>query len=288
MSDLTNFDRQYRILAGPAGGSGFTIGDTDGGKAAPLHINFALQRSDLCSANTGRVTIWNLNDAHLAILNKENCVVSVKAGYGERIGHIFTGFVTCAYTSMDGADRMTEIDIADHLIQLRETYVTVSYKGTVSWKTIVDDTAAKLGVAVLYAHDVTFSSVTNGFSFVGPAREILNKAVASNGLAWNLQNGVLHIKRANGTMNLSGYLISAETGMIGLPVRFREAATEEGQSDIVGWEVTYLMNGSINIGDYVRLESKMVKGYFGVYTIEYSGDNLAGDWYCKARLVEVG
>ena len=49
----------------------------------------------------------------------------------------------------------------------------------------------------------------------------------------------------------------------------------------------YLMNGAINIDDYVKLESELVKGYFRVYSLEIAGDNVSGDWTCRARLLEV-
>ena len=34
------------------------------------------------------------------------------------------------------------------------------------------------------------------------------------------------------------------------------------------------------------LNSKEVKGYFRIYSLQYSGDNMSGEWVCTARLVE--
>ena len=36
-----NFDRQYRLAAGKAGGMGFEIGETSKSQPVPLHINFS-------------------------------------------------------------------------------------------------------------------------------------------------------------------------------------------------------------------------------------------------------
>lgn len=55
----------------------------------------------------------------------------------------------------------------------------------------------------------------------------------------------------------------------------------------LGWDVEYFLNSAINIDDYVKLESETVTGYFRVYSLEISGDNVSGDWICKARLLEV-
>lgn len=69
---MKNWDRQYRLSAGQAGSAGFQIGEG----ARPLHISFSVERADTTSQNTAKVSIWNLNDAHLAELNKDDCAVS--------------------------------------------------------------------------------------------------------------------------------------------------------------------------------------------------------------------
>ena len=51
-----NFGRSYRLMIGPAGGSGF--------ETSELHIAFSLEKTDLETSNTARLDIWNLNDEH--------------------------------------------------------------------------------------------------------------------------------------------------------------------------------------------------------------------------------
>lgn len=282
-----NFDRQYRLAAGKAGGVGFEIGATANNEPVPLHINFSVQRSDLETQNTGRVTVWNLSKQHLAVLDEKDCALSLKAGYGNRMPLIFAGIVASSTTSLDGADRKTEIEVVDNLVEIRDTYVAVSYSGNVNWKTIMDDVANQMGVAVTYSYNAAFADIPNGFSFVGQARDIMTKGCDCCGLAWSLQNGVMQIKRPGDTMSREVYVLSEETGLLGIPARVTEAASQENASPEIGWDVEYFLNGAINIDDYVRLESEKVTGYFRVYSVEISGDNLSGDWICKARLKEV-
>ena len=47
------------------------------------------------------------------------------------------------------------------------------------------------------------------------------------------------------------------------------------------------MNGAIGIGDYVQVQSKSLEGFFRISTLDIDGDNLSGDWKCKARVLEV-
>ena len=57
----------------------------------------------------------------------------------------------------------------------------------------------------------------NGFSFTGAGRTALDKACATTGLQWQIENGVLQVKMKGDTMTREVYLLSAETGLIGIP-----------------------------------------------------------------------
>lgn len=287
MSGYTFFDRQYRLSCGPAGKKGFEIGATVAGQPVPLRINFSLQKTDLETQNTGKVTVWNLNDEHLSVINEDNCVLALRAGYGKNLSLIFAGIISCVETSWDGADAKTDIEVVDNLIEIRDTYISVSYQGTVNWKTIMDDVAAQMGVAVSYSYNATFADISNGFSFVGLGRDIVAKGCACCGLSWSIQNGVMQIKKPNDVMKKEVYLLRADTGLVGFPTRVSLSETESNGTKQMGWDVEFFLNGAINIDDYVKLESGIVTGYFRVYSLEINGDTESGDWLCKARLLEV-
>lgn len=287
MASYRNFDRQYRLAAGQAGGTGFEIGETSKTQPVPLHVNFSLQKSDLETQNTGRVTVWNLNKSQLAVLNEKDCVVSLRAGYGNQLPLIFAGIVSYVCTSLDSADRKTEIEVIDNLVEVRDTYVTVSYNGTVNWKTIFDDVAAQMGVAISYSYNAEFVDIANGFSFVGLARDIMTKGCKCCNLSWSLQNGVMQVKRPGDVMSKEVFVLSPDTGLLGIPARVVLTQEDATATNQLGWDVEYFLNGAINIDDYVKLESGTVTGFFRVYSLENSGDNISGDWICKARLLEV-
>ena len=174
MGEADNFNRQYRLSAGP-GGSGFEIGETSKSQPVALHMDFEFQKTDLTSQNTGKVTAWNLNPSQLAALNEKDCALALKAGYGSRLSLIFSGIVSHVSTELDGADRKTEIEVIDNLVEIRDTYVTVSYSGKVNWKTIITDTANQMGVTVTFSYNAEFKDISNGFSYVGKAKDILDK-----------------------------------------------------------------------------------------------------------------
>ncbi len=287
MAEYKQFDRQYRMAAGPPGQTGFEVGEMKDPTDIPLNVEFSFEKTDLETQNNGRVTIWNLNKSHLAVLNQKNCLVSFRAGYGNQLPLIFAGSVTYASTEQDGANERTEIELVDNLIAIRDTYVSVSYNGTVNWKKILTDSAAQMGVAISFSHNATFKDVPNGFSFVGPAKDILNKACNCCGLSWSIQNGVLQIKKPGDTMSREVFLLDANSGLIGIPKRVVAAQDDAGNVTQYGWEVKYFLNGAINVNDYVKLESKKVSGYFMVQSVQLTGSNRSGDWICTAKLLEV-
>ena len=174
----------------------------------------------------------------------------------------------------------------DNRIEVRDTYVSVSYAGAVNCKTLIQDTADQMGVTVFFS-PTTQSSRTSRMadSYVGPARNVLTKACETSGLTWSINNGVLQVKKPGDTMSREVYELSAETGLLGLPERVQISNEDKGYS--YGWDVEYLMNAAIGLDDYVYLNSKMVKGYFRVYSVRIEGDNMEGSWSCTARLLEV-
>jgi hypothetical protein len=251
----------------------------------PLHISFSCERADTDSSNTAKVSIWNLNAQHLAELNKDDCVVVLKAGYGTTMPLIFTGVVTFAKTSKDGSDVVTQVELVDDRVELRDTYVSVSYSGSVNCKKLIEDTASQMGLTLSFSYNATFKDIPNGYSYVGPARNVLTKACDTSGLTWSINNGVLQVKKPGDTMSRQVYELSADTGLINTPERVQISDSSDGYEH--GWDVEFLMNASINVDDYVYLNSSYVKGYFRVYSITIEGDNYEGSWTCTARLLEV-
>lgn len=60
---MANWIREYRFSAGQAGSAGFGINE--------LHINFSVEKSDVSSPNTAKISLWNLSPAHKAALEKK-------------------------------------------------------------------------------------------------------------------------------------------------------------------------------------------------------------------------
>lgn len=318
---MNNFDRRYRLLIGHKGkNKGIELGAGDN----PLRISFSLEKADTTTSNEAKIEIWNLNKEHRDMLEKEDCTVVLSAGYGKNLALAFCGNVTDSSTSSDGSDLKTEISVLDGLVEMRDTYISLSYKGTINSKKVISDIADKMGVGIVFAPKLTFKDFANGYSFIGQAKQALKKVCTSSGLSWTLQNGVLQIKSPGGTITNRVYVLNKDSGLIDIPKRVSKSAeskdgsatdntkTESKSKDKSNstsktnskstkktsnaktkktkklcWEVKYLMNLSIGVNDFVKLESKYATGYFIVDSIKISGDTHGGDWTCTAQLTEV-
>ena len=290
---MKQFDRQYRFAAG-RGNSGFEVGKTTLGSPAALHINFNVEKADTETPNSSRISLWNLNHTQLAVLNEKDCPVMLRAGYGNIMPIIFIGTVSYIYTELDGADRETVIELIDGRVELRDTFVSLSYSGSINSKIILQAIAGEMGTPVTFSYNAKFYDFPNGFSYVGSVRTALDKACSSSGLQWQIQNGILQIKNRNDVMAKNVFVLSPETGLINIPKKVMISADgfsadTDGQSsqEKIGYEVEYLLNGAIGISDFVKLESKIATGYFRVHTIDMQGNNIEGDWLCMASLIEV-
>ena len=282
-----NFYRSYLLGAGKNGGSGFQVGNVNGPTADALHVSFSVEKSDSETANTAKVRVWNLSDRNLRILDTKDAILELKAGYGNKMALILVGNVTYVSTSADGADRVTEIEVADGRVALRDTNVSLSRNGTVNTRDLYEYLAAQMGMAVVFAKDLSFVTLPNGYSFVGKGRTALQRVAEANGHKWTVQNGVIQITLPGRAVNTRGYLLNADSGLIGVPKRILISQSGKDAESLTGWEVEYLLNGAIGVNDVVQLESGAANGYYRVRKVTMDGDNMVGDWICNAQLLEI-
>ena len=286
------WDRQYRLSAGAAGGIGFEIG---AGSPMPLHISFSLEKADVQSPNTAKISLWNLSPAHLATLNRKDCVVTLKAGYGSSMPLLFVGTVINVETETDGADTRTDLEALDGRKELRDTYITLSYLSAVSSKAVIETVAGEMGLPVVFSERAAFVDLPS-YSFVGPGKDTLDRICCTNKLVWSIQNGILQVRGPNEPINMRAFLLSPKTGLVDVPKKLTKgeknsgnaAANSEENKTQIGWEITYLMNAAIGVNDYIKLESKKASGVFRVSKIKIEGDNFGERWVCTAEILEVG
>lgn len=279
-----NWMRTYTMRCGKIRKKGFEIGNVNSTTEDCLHVSFSVEKSSEESQNDAKVQIWNLSPKNLKILESKDCVVELKAGYGDNRSLIFVGNVSSAITTLDNADMLTELTVVDGLVELRDTNISISINGKVNCKKVYQKIAKAMGISIKFAKDLSFATLPHGFSYVGKAKGALQKLAKCCKHKWSIQNQVLHVTRPGRPIVTQGYLLSSNTGLINIPKRITIGSGDESKT---GWEVEYLLNGAINVNDIVKLKSKTISGYFLVHKVTIDGDNMSGDWVCTAQLLKI-
>lgn len=295
------WDRQYRLKVSAPGSFGFEIGEPESTSNRATHIKFSIEKTDGSTLNTTKIQVWNLNKQQIAILAKEGCQVDLYAGYGDSRPCIFKGTVSLVTEELDGSDRLIELEVVDGFAQVTDTYVSMSYKGRIGARRIIEDAVNKLGMPVVFSKKaeerLLYVYYTNGYAFVGKATKALQQMCTKALLRYTIQNGIVQITRVSEPVSAIIHKLCKSTGLIGIPKKLYSSAVSSANSDttgsgasstLYGYEVVYLMNGTIGINDTVYLESSIVTGQFRVSTLKIEGDNYNGDWQCVAELIELG
>lgn len=190
-------------------------------------------------------------------------------------------------TVPENADRMTEIEVMDGRVELRDTVIGISINGSVNCKDIYKKIAKKMGLPITFAGDLSFKKMPNGFSFAGKAKNALQKVAKYCGHRFSIQNQTIQITWPGRAISARGFLLNAETGLISMPKRITIGATSDKEESQTGWEIEYFLNGAIGVNDVVKIQSQTANGYFRVHKVTIDGDNLEGDWLCTAQLLEI-
>lgn len=295
---MPRFNRDYRLLVGPPGGKGVEI-------LPPLRVTFDIEKNAKEEPNEIKIRVWNLKkETRDALVEPDNLAV-LYAGYAEEDGPLLIGYGTVlqGWTYFDGPDVITELDVLDGYAEIRDTVVTLGYGPGVKARAVVAEIAKQMGLRLVMADDVPDRTWQNGFSYYGAARVALHKIVQGTGLEWSIQNGELQIIPRLGTTKRQGFVLSAQSGLIGHPERTRKGAREKAKvkdkrtgdnrnivsarQQLDGWRVTSLLLPTLNPGDLVKLESRTVDDWFRAESIHHTGDwGGSGDWHTELELVD--
>jgi hypothetical protein len=287
-------------MAGVQGEEGIVI-ESDG-KNDSLRIEFDIDKDLTQQTNKSSIKIYNLSEATRGKLEVDDLICELQVGYAEDIGlrRIFLGAVTYATTRREGPERVTELELSDGQIAIRDTVVSLGYSAGVAGSKIVSDVTAQMGLVAQIAPDVELASYPAGFSFVGQGRECLNKVLDASGATWSIQNNVLQAIMDGSSTNIRALVFSPSSGLIDSPERIIKAVKRPDQTakkkrkvkkkkaeKKAGWKIVTLLAPTINPGDLVRVESDTVTGWFRVETLKHSGDTHGNEWYTEQELIVV-
>jgi len=140
--------------------------------------------------------LYNLNKESIDLLNTDNCIMRISAGYGGKTSLCYSGDVVEVLPSRSGNDLKQIIRLQDGATSSKNTAGTVVFDEDMSEKEMIIDLAsrfpdASLGFLGLDKLDLKYT--TGGQSYQGFLDEIFNKVMARNNLTYTRYNGKINI-----------------------------------------------------------------------------------------------
>lgn len=308
---MSLFLRTGEIIVGQPQGEAVSIKD--------LRFEFDITKTASKTANEASLKIYNAAPTTITLMETVNNVVIIKAGYVNDIGAItiFTGTTCRSLTYQDGPDIITEMELRDSVIPLRDAKISVSFPPNTSAMTVLDGVAKNFGLLIKKSiSKVQDKQYVGGYAYNGRVRDAMDRVCNYLGLEWSAQDSEIQIIKKGGVYADTAVVLSKDTGMIGYPRREAKTMTEKtaakqgikyGQKGIVrtvvdvedptaklkdrvtlevqGYRVKSLLNPAIYPGAYVQLKSRGIDGeFFRVEEAHYTGDTHGQEWSVEVLL----
>lgn len=307
------FERTAELLVGKPGTTDEAISIKD------LRFEFDILKTASKTSNTANLKIYNASPDTIAAMETINNIVIIRAGYVRDTGAvtIFTGTTCRSLTYQDGATVITEMELRDSVIPLRDAKISVAKPPNTSAKSVLSAVTANFGLPVrMNIKDVPDKQYVGGFACNGRVRDAMDRVCNYLGLEWSAQDSEIQIMKKGGVYSDMAVVLNKDTGMIGYPRREAKTMTEKtaakegikyGQKGVIrttvdvedptaklknrvtlevqGYRVKSLLNAQIYPGSYVQLTSRGIQEeYFRVEEARYVGDTHGKDWYVEALL----
>ena len=229
-----------------------------------LRIAFDIRKAfDGEGSGSSWIKIWNLSATSRALVKYE-ADVSLEAGYGQRIGTIYSGVVGKYSDTSDATDRVMEVEARklSYRTQKRRTWNT---EGPENLRDIVLAGAEELGLAVPEIESIPNDSIPDFVWSESVASAFDQLLTTGRGIAWTEVDGELLFSTSGGGQAPVGVPldITPETGLIGTP-----SVDEEGRV-----KARTLLDPAIRLGGLARIRSSVISGRFRLTGVRHSGDS---------------
>lgn len=278
------YKRKAEVIIGTLGSTGKSFDN--------LRVSFEIEMDDRKETNSAKISIYNLAQDSLGLLDQENVSVILKLGYGNNndLSIVFIGDVVVYETTLDDADTITKITLKDGYIPLTQRFLSLSFPSNVTTRQIITKIINDLNLT-----KDNYSALPNyvykqGFSFGGAPSKALTIVLDRIGYEWAIINNVLTITKPNQSNKTTvAQFLSLKTGLKESPKRFKEQqANTRSRTDAIvnGWRILCSIIPSIVPKNLIKVESETANGIFIVRSVKMQGDTEGDDWDCEIKATQ--
>ena len=276
------YKKKVRVVIGKLGSNGRSI--------QGIRIAFYINMDDTKETNTGIVSLYNLSNETIGLLEKENTSIILSIGYDdEETSILFIGDVVEYKNEYNGVDTITKITLKDGYISLTNSKITLSFSEGSTSKQIINKIISVLNVTTADYSLLPNFVYKQGFSFIGGIGSALDTILARIGYKWTITNNVLVITKPNETNNKTiSQFLSLETGLVSQPKRLKDSniKTKIKENRLMdGWQFECLIIPSIKPNSLIKVEHANINGIFLVKSVQYYGDTHDSTWLCQIKAI---
>lgn len=252
------FDRQTELVIG---GRLYKSDDID--------IEFNVPFSTDSEPDISEISIYNLSPASIASITK-GTKVTLSAGYKDDTGMIVCGEAASFATAFENVDIKTTIKVSSAITGWKDKKINKTYSPGTSAKDILSDLISGLGVSAGEINPVKNAVYQKGRTVSGRLKDVILKLCRETESKFYIDKDRAYV-RAYKKGTGSGFLLSAQTGLIGSPEKAEISEGSKKSKD--GWKVSCLLNHNIFADSLIQIHSKTVSGNFrvvkGVHTSDW-------------------
>ena len=243
--------------------------------ASPLRVRFEIEKMSVGISNKAKIDIYNLSTASRQAI-KKGWVIVLYAGYKNVYRQIFVGTILKPMSTRNGSDIITSLECLDGGSSLTLGVLNKSYPANTTLETILTDLQQALGVTPGTILGIPSKVYPNGFAIHGSAAKALNTLLRPLNMQWSIQNGALNILPIKSTLQSQATVISAETGMIGVP---------SVNADFMQFEC--LLNPVIGPNSAIQMisENAQINGIYTVKKAKFEGDSHDSKWQLSCECI---
>lgn len=275
------YGRKYRIMVFREDGTGFDVSD--------LHVTFEVSKSLTREANTGTVTIYNLNTETENDLMVNCNRVTIEAGYEGLFGLIYDGDVIQGIRGVEnGVDYYLTLVTMDCERFLNSGFISYTMTRGMSKRDVAKN------ICNVSTNPVELNSISSSFNkakyirgkvVFGKSRDFLDQLAATSNANFYTDSGKVNLVSANDIPENQLIYLDSSSGLIGSPQQNAEGITFQC---LINPRIT--LYSLVNIPNYQIVEQEYSDGNSLVYTldqdqlyriikVDFSGDTRGQNWY---------
>jgi hypothetical protein len=271
-----------------------------------LHIDAKISNNNSSGSSTCTITIYNLSEFSLSYMSS-NSVIILKAGYkGDSIPIVFTGQVSKVQTKTVNGSKVTELNCKEAYTPASSLKISKKFPVDTTYESILIELAAvyarngipigrdidslrdKLGDNA--ALPINEMKVKSGYSVLGTLQKVLDSVCKECGFVNYISNGKLYIEPSNNTIIIDQFTL--DKGKI-RSLQKRNTSQDTTSKDTTknvgsGYTVELLCDGRMEIGKYIKLTEKDIKGTFKITNVNHNLSFEGRSWFTTVEVIDSG